>query len=272
MSEQINAFEMAQKQFDKVAEMLNLDPGEHKLIRLPNRKYPFRIPIRMDDGSVKVFQGFRAQHNDRRGPKKRGIRFHPAENLDTVRAFATWMTWKCALADIPVGGVKGGMICDPSTLPDVEKEQIGRGWVGAMWKNIGPRKKLPSPDVGTTHQRMGRMMDEYSRLFGQYTSGVFWGKPVGSSGTVACVSCWDRHGKKSYTYSKKDGIDPHFLLTITDQYGTIDRKALEDPCCIIEDGDTRITKKTNVPILALIEYSRRKTKTPIVKPRNSAFL
>src|SRR5512138_2083972 len=150
MSGQINAFEMAQKQFDGVAELLNLDPGVREVLRWPMREYSFRI-----------------QHNDARGPNKGGIRFHPAETFDTVRALATWMTWKCAVADIPLGGGKGGVICDPSALSSNEKEQICRGWVHAMWKNIGPRNDVPAPDVGTTPQMMGWMMDEYSRLVGK---------------------------------------------------------------------------------------------------------
>jgi glutamate dehydrogenase (NAD(P)+) len=217
------------------------------------------------------------------------------------------MTWKCAVADIPLGGGKGGVICDPSALSTAEKEQICRGWVGAMWKNIGPRNDVPAPDVGTTPQMMGWMMDEYSRLVGQYTPGVFTGKPLGGGGSlgrteatgygviytvreamkhlkidskktvaaiegfgnvaqyaavgfveqlggkVACVSCWDRHEKKSFTYSHKDGIDPHFLLSIVDEYGTIDKKAAEAKGYIVEDGDAWITKEADVLIPAAIE-------------------
>jgi glutamate dehydrogenase len=184
MSGQINAFEMAQKQFDGVAKQFKLDSGVSEVLRWPMREYSFRIPVRMDDGSLKVFQGFRVQHNDARGPNKGGIRFHPAETMDTVRALATWMTWKCAVADIPLGGGKGGIIVDPSTLSVREKEELCRGWVRAMWKNIGPRNDVPAPDVGTTPQMMGWMMDEYSRLVGQYTPGVFTGKPLGGGGSL----------------------------------------------------------------------------------------
>ena len=113
MSTEFNAFAMAQRQFDAVAELLQLDDGIRQLLRTPQREYHFTIPIRMDDGMVKVFQGFRIQHNDARGPAKGGIRFHPQETVDTVRALATWMTWKCAVVDIPLGGGKGGVICDP---------------------------------------------------------------------------------------------------------------------------------------------------------------
>ena len=307
MSAQINAFEMAQKQFDGVAKQLNLDPQVAEMLRWPMREYTFRIPVRMDDGSMRLFQGYRVQHNDARGPNKGGIRFHPAETLDTVRALATWMTWKCAVADIPLGGGKGGIIVDPSTLSVGEKERLCRGWVQNMWKNIGPRQDVPAPVVGTTPQMMGWMMDEYSRLSGVYTPGVFTGKPLGGGGSqgrteatgygviytvretlkhlgidpkksvaaiegfgnvsqyaaigfiemlggkVACVSCWDRNDKTSYTYSHKNGVDPRFLLTIVDQYGTIDRKKAEAAGYVVEDGEKWIEKDCNVLIPAAIE-------------------
>ena len=179
-----NAFEMAQAQFDHVAELLKLDPQVREILRWPMREYHFRIPVRMDDGSMRVFQGFRVQHNDARGPNKGGIRFHPAETIDTVRALATWMTWKCAVADIPLGGGKGGVIVDPATLSVGEKERLCRGWMDVMWKNIGPRTDVPAPDVGTTPQMMGWMMDEYSKLAGNYTPGVITGKPLGGGGSL----------------------------------------------------------------------------------------
>lgn len=183
MSEQLNAFEMAQQQFDHVARLLNLDPAISEALRWPMREYSFRIPVRMDDGIMRVFQGYRVQHNDARGPNKGGIRFAADETMDTVRALATWMTWKCAVADIPLGGGKGGVVVDPSTLSVHEKERLCRGWVDVMWKDIGPRNDVPAPDVGTTPQMMGWMMDEYSKLVGHYTPGVFTGKPLGGGGS-----------------------------------------------------------------------------------------
>ncbi len=179
----VNEFEMAQKQFDHVAKLLNLDPQIAEVLRWPLREFTFRIPVRMDDGTLKVFTGFRVQHNDARGPNKGGLRFHPAENLDTVRGLAMWMTWKCAVADIPLGGGKGGVIVDPATLSTEEKERLCRGWVKQMWKNIGPRQDVPAPDVYTTPQMMVWMMDEYSKLSGQYTPGVVTGKPVDGGGS-----------------------------------------------------------------------------------------
>ena len=182
--ETLNAFDMAQQQFDRVADLLHLDPPVREFLRWPMREFHFKIPVRMDDGNTRMFQGYRVQHNDARGPNKGGLRFHPSETVDSVRALATWMTWKCAVADIPLGGGKGGVIVDPSTLTNGEKERLVRGWVQQMWKNIGPRQDVPAPDVGTTPQMMGWMMDEYSKLVGEYTPGVITGKPVGGGGSL----------------------------------------------------------------------------------------
>ena len=184
MTESINAFEMAQQQFDHVAEQLKLEKHVREFLRWPMREYHFRIPVRMDDGSLRIFEGFRVQHNDSRGPCKGGIRFHPSETVDTVRALATWMTWKCAVADIPLGGGKGGVIVDPATLTNSEKERLCRGYIHQIWREIGPRRDVPAPDVGTTPQMMGWMMDEYSKLAGEYTPGVITGKPVGGGGSL----------------------------------------------------------------------------------------
>ncbi len=296
----VNEFAMAQKQFDRVARLLNLDPQVAEILRWPLREYIFRIPIRMDDGSLHLFTGFRVQHNDARGPCKGGIRFHPAETLDTVRGLAMWMTWKCAVADIPLGGGKGGVIVNPATLSTTEKERLCRGWVQQMWKHIGPRNDVPAPDVGTTPQMMGWMMDEYSRLVGEFTPGVITGKPLGSGGSqgrneatgfgviytvrevmkhlkmdprkavaamqgfgnvsqhaalgfvemlggkVLCVSCWDYRDKCAYTYSKAEGIDPRFLMSITDEYGTIDKDKASAAGYQVEDGDAWIGKDADV--------------------------
>lgn len=183
-SKEFNPFEQAQTQFDSVADALQLDQEVRAILRFPLREFRFQIPVRMDDGNIRVLFGFRVQHNDARGPAKGGIRFHPNETLDTVRALAMWMTWKCAVADIPLGGGKGGVIVDPSTLSVGEKERLCRGWIEGVWKNLGPRNDVPAPDVGTTPQMMGWMMDEYSKLTGTYTPGVITGKPVGGGGSL----------------------------------------------------------------------------------------
>jgi glutamate dehydrogenase len=184
MAEMTNAFQMAQKQFDGVAELLNLDPDVRQILRWPTREFQFQVPVRMDDGSIRSFKGFRVQHSDVRGPSKGGIRFHASETIDTVRALAMWMTWKCAVVDIPLGGGKGGVVVDPATLSTPEKEKLCRGWIQQIYRNIGPRQDVPAPDVGTTPQMMGWMMDEYSKLVGQFTPGVITGKPLGGGGSL----------------------------------------------------------------------------------------
>jgi len=302
-----NPFEMAQQQFDHVAEMLNLDPQVREMLRWPMREYHFRIPVHMDDGTIRVFEGFRVQHNDARGPNKGGIRFHPAETVDTVRALAMWMTWKCAVADIPLGGGKGGVVIDPATLSVTEKEKLCRGFIQRIWKDIGPRNDVPAPDVGTNPQMMGWMMDEYSKLSGQFTPGVITGKPLGGGGSlgrteatgfgvvytirealkhmkidpaactaaiqgfgnvsqyaaigfteqlkgkVVCVSYWDRDDRIGYTVSKTDGVDPRFLMTITDQYGSIDKAKAKAAGYVIEEANAWISKDVDILIPAALE-------------------
>jgi glutamate dehydrogenase (NAD(P)+) len=184
MSRTFNAFEMAQKQFDDVAEILNLDEATRDLLRNPIREYHFSIPIKMDDGTSKVFRGFRCQHNDARGPGKGGIRFHPQETIDTVRALSMWMTWKCAVVDIPLGGSKGGVICDPHNLSEREQEQICRGWIRQIARDIGPLQDVPAPDVMTSAQHMLWMLDEYEAIHGAKYPGMITGKPVGMGGSL----------------------------------------------------------------------------------------
>jgi len=183
----MNAFKMAQAQFDDVAEKINMEPGIKSMLRWPLREFRFQIPVRMDDGKIHTFFGYRVQHNDARGPAKGGIRFHPGETMDTIRALAMWMTWKTAVADIPLGGGKGGVAVDSASLSLGEKERLCRGWIDQMWKNIGPRQDIPAPDVGTTPQMMGWMMDEYARLTGAYTPGVITGKPIGTGGSLGRI-------------------------------------------------------------------------------------
>jgi len=307
MADPINAFTMAQSQFDHVANLLNLDPQVAEMLRWPTREFKFMIPIHMDDGTMRVFFGYRVQHNDARGPCKGGIRFHPSETLDTVRALAMWMTWKAAVADIPLGGGKGGVAVDPASLSIHEQEKLVRGWIGQIWRNIGPRQDVPAPDVGTNPRMMGWMMDEYSKLVGQYTPGVITGKPVGGGGSlgrteatgfgltytvreamqhlkmdpaksvaaiqgfgnvsqyaaigfkdilggkVVCVSYWDREDRVAYTVSHPKGIDPHFLQSITDTYGTIDKDKAREAGYVIEDSDAWISKDVDVLIPGALE-------------------
>ena len=183
-SSSYNPFQVAQAQFDKVAALLELDEGVRELLRQPLREYQFSIPVRMDDGTVRVFKGFRVQHNDARGPAKGGIRFHPMETIDTVRALSMWMTWKCSVVDIPLGGGKGGVICDPHHLSPREQEQICRGWIRQIARNVGPISDVPAPDVMTNGQHMLWMLDEYETIHGGRYPGFITGKPVGMGGSL----------------------------------------------------------------------------------------
>jgi glutamate dehydrogenase (NAD(P)+) len=183
-SKAYNSFEVAQAQFDRVAEQLDLDPATRELLRNPMREYQLSIPVRMDDGKMRIFRGFRVQHNDARGPGKGGIRFHPQETIDTVRALSMWMTWKCAVVDIPLGGSKGGVVCDPHHLTLREQEQICRGWVRQIAHDIGPLIDVPAPDVMTSAQHMIWMLDEYEWIHRGRFPGFITGKPVGLGGSL----------------------------------------------------------------------------------------
>ncbi len=180
-----NAYEMAQKQFDHVADLLELDQPTRELLRQPMREYHFSIPVRMDDGNVRVFHGFRCQHNDSRGPSKGGIRFHPQETVDTVRALSLWMTWKTAVVDIPLGGAKGGVICDPHNLSMHEQERICRGFIRAISHDVGNLRDVPAPDIMTNGQHMLWMLDEFETIHGNKYPGFITGKPVGMGGSLA---------------------------------------------------------------------------------------
>ena len=180
----LNPFEISQRQLAKAAEKLQLDPQVHELLREPMRTLEVHFPVRMDDGKMRTFTGFRVQYNDARGPTKGGLRFHPDETIDTVKALAAWMTWKAAVVDIPYGGGKGGVICNPKELSIGETERVARGYIRAIGRFIGPEVDIPAPDVYTTPQIMGWMMDEYSTIVGHNAPGVITGKPIPLGGSL----------------------------------------------------------------------------------------
>lgn len=191
MKENLNPFEIAQHQLDEAAEHLQLVPAMHAFLRDPMREFHFSIPVRMDDGSTRIFKGFRVQYNDARGPAKGGIRYHPDETIDTVRALAAWMTWKTAVADIPLGGGKGGVICDPRQLSQTELERLSRGYMRRIARFIGGTHDVPAPDVYTNPQIMAWMLDEYETIKGTHEPGVITGKPLplgGSAGRTAATA------------------------------------------------------------------------------------
>jgi glutamate dehydrogenase len=177
----------AQEQFDRSAERLGLAPAVRDLLRRPAREHHVAIPVRMDDGTSRVFRGIRAQHNDARGPFKGGVRFHPSATADEVRALAMLMTWKCALLDLPLGGAKGAVICDPRTLSAGEQERLCRGWVRQMGNNLGPAFDVPAPDVMTSGQHMAWMLDEFETMHGARQPGFITGKPLAIGGSPGRV-------------------------------------------------------------------------------------
>jgi glutamate dehydrogenase (NAD(P)+) len=183
MSE-LNPFKIAQAQLDEAAKIMNLEPAVHELLRWPLREFHVTLPVKMDDGTTRVFHGFRVQYNDARGATKGGIRFHPDETIDTVRALGAWMTWKTAVVDIPLGGGKGGIVCNPKELSLGELERLSRAYIRAIGHYIGEETDVPAPDVYTTPQIMAWMMDEYSVMRGYNVPGMITGKPLPLGGSA----------------------------------------------------------------------------------------
>src|SRR5207249_3337610 len=183
-AEELNPYEFALKQFDRAADHLGLDPGTRDVLRKPKRQLIVSIPIKMDDGSIRVFQGYRVQHSIARGPSKGGIRYHPGVTLDEVKALAMWMTWKCAVVNIPFGGAKGGITVDPKKLSMDENERLTRRYTSEIAIVLGHDRDIPAPDVYTNPQTMAWMMDTFSMTKGYSTLGVVTGKPLAVGGSA----------------------------------------------------------------------------------------
>lgn len=181
--ESYNSFKVAQQQVLESAKLLNLDQATVELLIYPQREFKFTFPVKMDNGKVKIFHGWRIQYNTARGPAKGGIRFHPDETVDTIRALACWMTWKTAVVDLPLGGGKGGVCCDPKSLSDRELEAISRGYIRAIAPVIGIERDIPAPDVYTNPQTMTWMMDEYETIINKHQPGILTDKPQQVGGT-----------------------------------------------------------------------------------------
>ncbi len=179
-----NPFEIAQRQLDECARILNLDDSVRDILRVPMREIHMSIPVRMDNGKTRVFQGFRVQYNNARGPMKGGIRFHPDETIDTVRALGAWMTWKTSIVDVPLGGAKGGVICNPKEMSAGELERLSRAYIQSISEVVGPEKDVPAPDVYTTPQIMAWMMDEFSKIYQKNQFGLITGKPLELGGSA----------------------------------------------------------------------------------------
>lgn len=184
MSATYNPYDNVLLTIENASKLLGYSKDDYEVIKYPERELKVSVPVRMDDGSLQVFQGFRIQHSTVRGPAKGGIRYHYAVNEDEVKALAAWMTFKCAVVDIPYGGGKGGVICDPTKLSDGELQRITRGFTEKIANFVGPNIDIPAPDVGTTPQIMGWIVDTYSKMKGQNTPGVVTGKPVELGGSL----------------------------------------------------------------------------------------
>src|SRR6266478_6641163 len=181
--EDLNPFRIAQIQFDMAAEFLKLDPGLRQILRTPKRILEVSLPTKMDNGQVKVFTGYRVQHNVSRGPGKGGIRYHPNVTLDEVKALAAWMTWKTATVNVPFGGAKGGVVCDPKRMSKSELERMTRRYASEILPIIGPTMDIPAPDVYTDAQTMAWIMDTYAMTIGHSAHGVVTGKPISIGGS-----------------------------------------------------------------------------------------
>ena len=180
-------FESTLERLEKIAALLGLDPSTLEILKHPVREYKVAIPVQMEEGHTQLFHGYRVQHNDARGPCAGGFRMHPQASIDTVRALAMWMTWKCAVVNIPLGGAGGSVVCDPHNLSRKEQEQICRGWVRQMARNIGPDIDVPAPDMMTTSQHLLWMLDEYEVIRGGKYPGAVTGKPVNMGGSPGRV-------------------------------------------------------------------------------------
>lgn len=218
--EKINPFESAQKQLEEAAKVMKLEPDIVEILKHPKRILTVNFPVKMDDGSIKVFQGYRVQHNDARGPTKGGIRYHPQVDLNEVKALAMWMTWKCAVVGIPYGGAKGGVIVNPKELSEGELERLSRSFIRAIHRFIGPERDIPAPDVYTNPKIMAWMMDEYSRLAGKNTPGVITGKPLSVGGSKGRGTATSQGG--TYVLNKaieKLGMKPSETTVAIQGYG-----------------------------------------------------
>jgi glutamate dehydrogenase len=227
-SASFNPFADAQAEFDRLADLIGLDASTRALLRTPAHEHRLTLPVRLDDGTVEVFQGFRVQHNDARGPAWGGVRFHPQETVDMIRALAMWTTWKTALVDIPLGGSMGGVVCDPHNLSPAELERICRAWVRRVALMIGPSRDVPAPDIMTTSPHMTWMLDEYEIIAGGRTPGAMTGKTLGAGGSLG------RREAAGYglVYTLREalkelGVDPAKTTASVQGFGAVARHAIE---------------------------------------------
>jgi glutamate dehydrogenase (NAD(P)+) len=223
-----NAFADAQAQFDRLADLMGLDTPTRDLLRNPAHEHRLTLPVRLDDGTVEVFHGFRVQHNDARGPAWGGVRFHPQETIDTVRALAMWTTWKTAVVNLPLGGSMGGVVCDPHRLSTSEIERICRAWIRRVARTIGPQRDVPAPDMMTSGQHMTWMLDEYETLHSDHIPGAITGKTLGAGGSLGRVEA----AGYGLVYTLREALkelklDPGATSASVQGFGTVAQHAID---------------------------------------------
>src|SRR5712671_6319280 len=259
-----NPWESQRARFDLAAQKLNLDEGLWRVLRYPNRELTVYIPVQMDDGHLEVFTGFRVQHSIARGPAKGGIRYSPDVTLDEVRALASWMTWKCAVVNIPFGGAKGGVICDPHKMSQGELERMTRRYTAELFEFIGPEKDVPAPDMNTNEQTMAWMMDTYSMHMRQTVTAVVTGKPLNIGGS---------RGRREATGRgvlivcdealKKLGMQREGTRVIVQGFGNVGSNAAQlmheagYKVIGIAEYDGGLFNKNGIDINKLVEYKQR---------------
>ncbi|MGN6622878.1 MAG: Glu/Leu/Phe/Val family dehydrogenase [Candidatus Nitrosocosmicus sp.] len=257
-------YQMALKQLEETAKLINLDPGIHKILSKPKRILTVSLPIKMDNGEIEVFTGFRSQHNDARGPFKGGIRYHPQVSLEEVMALSMWMTWKCAIVDIPLGGGKGGIICDPSKLSKSEIERLTRRYAYAISDIIGPRTDIPAPDVYTGGEEMAWIMDTYSTIKGNYLQPeIITGKPIPVGGSLGRTEATGRGVSITIREAeKKMNIQLKEATVVVQGFGNAGQFAAklveEQGAKIIAVSDTKgaILNKKGLKVDELIKYKK----------------
>jgi glutamate dehydrogenase (NAD(P)+) len=265
MVEDLDPFDIAVKQLEKAAKVINLDKQALSLLREPLQILQVRIPVKMDDGRTEVFTGFRVHYNNARGPVKGGIRFHPEESLSTVKALAAWMTWKTAIVDIPLGGAKGGIICDPKKLSVGELERLSRAYVRALGEYIGPEVDVPAPDVYTTPQIMAWMMDEYENIVRRSAPGVITGKPLELGGSLGRGDATAKGGMYVLREgAKKLGMDLSKATVAIQGFGNAGQFAVKlvqehfhSKVVAVSDTKSGIYSEKGINFDALVEHKKK---------------
>ena len=265
MVEDLDPFDIAVKQLEKAAKVINLDKQALNLLKEPLQILQVRIPVKMDDGRTEVFTGFRVHYNNARGPVKGGIRFHPEESLSTVKALAAWMTWKTAIVDIPLGGAKGGIICDPKKLSAGELERLSRAYVRALGEYIGPEVDVPAPDVYTTPQIMAWMMDEYENIVRRSAPGVITGKPLELGGSLGRGDATAKGGMYVLREgAKKLGLDLSKATVAIQGFGNAGQFAVklvqehfQSKVVAVSDTKSGIYSEKGINFEALVEHKKK---------------